>query len=309
MGPSERIDRAASLLRGVDDAGRTTPPIGVVSGRSGTGKTALAVHVGHRTAELFPDGRLWLDLRAADTAPLKPAVALGRLLRAMGAEPETLPSSVEELTGLYRTHIAHRRVLLILDNAAGEAPVRPLLPPGPGSAVLVTSRRRLVALEDATHLDLTVPERAEALELLRRVAGPERTDAEPERAAEIVSLCGRLPLAVRIAGARLAARPHRIPGQLAGRLRDVRRRLPSGGNTPFHTCGTGVRTHSEPNVNAGVVDYFTQPTTVNVVCRAHAQEVAADGYTNDAWAKLTAGSWLTNIYIKGPTWLPGVPTC
>ncbi|MGW1561278.1 AfsR/SARP family transcriptional regulator [Streptomyces sp. NPDC002144] len=225
VGRSEQIDWAASLLRGVDDAGRTAPPIGVVSGRSGTGKTALAVHVGHRTAELFPDGRLFVDLRAADTAPLEPADALARLLRAMGAEPETLPSSVEELTGLYRTHIAHRRVLLILDNAAGEAHVRPLLPPGPGSAVLVTSRRRLVALEGATHLDLTVPEPAEALELLRRVAGPERTDAEPERAAEIVSLCGRLPLAVRIAGARLAARPHWVPGQLAGRLRDERRRL------------------------------------------------------------------------------------
>ncbi|MET9912377.1 BTAD domain-containing putative transcriptional regulator [Streptomyces sp. NPDC006476] len=225
VGRSEQIDWATSLLRGVGDAGRTAPPIGVVSGRSGTGKTALAVHVGHRTAELFPDGRLFVDLRAADTAPLEPADALARLLRAMGAEPETLSSSVEELTGLYRTHIAHRRVLLILDNAAGEAHVRPLLPPGPGSAVLVTSRRRLVALEGATHLDLTVPEPAEALELLRRVAGQQRTDAEPERAAEIVSLCGRLPLAVRIAGARLAARPHWVPGQLAGRLRDERRRL------------------------------------------------------------------------------------
>lgn len=90
----------------------------MISGRSGTGKTALAVHVGHRTAELFPDGRLFVDLRAADTAPLQPADALARLLRAMGAEPATLPSSVEELTGLYRTYTGHRRILLILDNAA-----------------------------------------------------------------------------------------------------------------------------------------------------------------------------------------------
>lgn len=225
VGRAEQIDWAVSLLGGVDDEGRTAPPIGVISGRSGTGKTALAVHVGHRTAELFPDGRLFVDLRAADTAPLQPADALARLLRAMGAEPETLPSSVEELTGLYRTWTGHRRILLILDNAAGEAHVRPLLPPGPGSAVLVTSRRRLVALEGAAHLDLTVPDQEEALELLRRVAGADRVRAEPEQTAEIVSLCGRLPLAVRIAGARLAARPHWVPGRLAARLRDERLRL------------------------------------------------------------------------------------
>ncbi|MGC0399579.1 DNA-binding SARP family transcriptional activator/uncharacterized protein HemY [Streptomyces sp. SAI-126] len=225
VGRSDQIDWAVSLLGRVDDPGRTAPPIGVISGRSGTGKTALAVHVGHRTAELFPDGRLFVDLRAADTAPLQPADALARLLRAMGAEPETLPSSVEELTGLYRTYTGHRRILLILDNAAGEAHVRPLLPPGPGSAVLVTSRRRLVALEGAAHLDLTVPDEDEALELLRRVAGADRVRAEPEQTAEIVSLCGRLPLAVRIAGARLAARPHWVPGRLAARLRDERLRL------------------------------------------------------------------------------------
>ncbi|MFF0011822.1 BTAD domain-containing putative transcriptional regulator [Streptomyces sp. NPDC005374] len=225
VGRTDQVAWAVSLLGAVDDAGRTAPPIGVISGRSGTGKTALAVHVGHRTAELFPDGRLFVDLRAADTAPLQPADALARLLRAMGAEPETLPSSVEELTGLYRTHTGHRRILLILDNAEGEAHVRPLLPPGPGSAVLVTSRRRLVALEGAAHLDLTVPDQEEALELLRRVAGADRVRAEPEQTAEIVSLCGRLPLAVRIAGARLAARPHWVPGRLATRLRDERLRL------------------------------------------------------------------------------------
>ncbi|MER6456993.1 BTAD domain-containing putative transcriptional regulator [Streptomyces sp900105245] len=225
VGRSTEVAWATRLLEGAGGAGRTAPPIGVISGRSGTGKTALAVHVGHRTAELFPDGRLFIDLRAADATPLQPADALARLLRAMGADAEALPGGLEELTGLYRTHVGHRRVLLILDNAAGEAHVRPLLPPGAGSAVLVTSRRRLVALEGAAHLDLSVPGEQDALELLRRVAGTERTGAEPERAAEIVALCGRLPLAVRIAGARLAARPHWAPGRLAGRLRDERRRL------------------------------------------------------------------------------------
>ncbi|MEW1780331.1 BTAD domain-containing putative transcriptional regulator [Streptomyces sp. NPDC086777] len=225
VGRAEQVEWATELVRGVGHPGRTAPPIGVISGRSGIGKTALAVHVGHRTAELFPDGRLFVDLRAADATPLEPADALARLLRAMGVDPDTLPSGVEELTGLYRTHIGHRRTLIVLDNAAGEAHLRPLLPPGPGAAVLITSRRRLVALEGAAHLDLAVPDRAEALDLLRRVAGAGRTWAEPEQAAEIVALCGRLPLAVRIAGARLAARPHWAPGRLVDRLRDERRRL------------------------------------------------------------------------------------
>ncbi|ARP73232.1 hypothetical protein LK07_29525 [Streptomyces pluripotens] len=225
VGRGAEITWATRLLEGAGSTGRTAPPIGVISGRPGTGKTALAVHVGHRTAALFPDGRLFIDLRAADTTPLQPADALTRLLRVMGADPGGLPDSPEELIGLYRTHVGHRRMLLILDNAAGEAHVRPLLPTGPGSAVLITSHRRLVALEGAAHLDLAVPGEQDALELLRRVAGAERTDAEPERAVEIVTLCGRLPLAVRIAGARLAARPHWAPGRLACRLRDERRRL------------------------------------------------------------------------------------
>uniref|UniRef100_UPI003558E55E C40 family peptidase n=1 Tax=Streptomyces corallincola TaxID=2851888 RepID=UPI003558E55E len=84
---------------------------------------------------------------------------------------------------------------------------------------------------------------------------------------------------------------------------------PGGGSTAHQTWGTGVRTHGEPNVNAAVVDYFAQPTTVNVVCQRHAQEVTAEGYTNDAWSKLTDGSWITNIYLKGPAWLTDVPTC
>ncbi|SEE04915.1 NlpC/P60 family protein [Streptomyces sp. Ag109_O5-10] len=84
---------------------------------------------------------------------------------------------------------------------------------------------------------------------------------------------------------------------------------PSGGSTAFLTWSTGVRTHSEPHVNADVVDYFPQPTTVNVVCQAHAEKVTAEGYTNDAWSKLTNGAWMTNIYIEGPAWLPGVATC
>ncbi|MCK8678774.1 AfsR/SARP family transcriptional regulator [Streptomyces lichenis] len=225
VGRTEQIRWAATLLEQVRDPRRTAPPIGVVSGRSGTGKTALAVHVGHRTAALFPDGQLFVDLRASDSQPVRTVDALARLLRALGADPDTPARDEEDLLGLYRTHLARRRVLLILDNAVSEALLRPLLPPGGGSAVLITCRRRLVALEGAAHLDLGVPTDTEARELLARVAGPARPPLEPEQAAEVVALCGRLPLAVRIAGARLAARPHWTPARLAARLRDERHRL------------------------------------------------------------------------------------
>ncbi|MEW2116033.1 BTAD domain-containing putative transcriptional regulator [Streptomyces sp. NPDC005474] len=225
VGRTEQIAWATSLLEQVRNPLRTAPPIGVISGRSGTGKTALAVHVGHRVAALFPDGQLFVDLRASDSEPVRTVDALARLLRALGVDPETPGHDEEDLLGLYRTHIAHRRVLLILDNAVSEALLRPLLPPGGGSAVLITGRRRLVALEGAAHLDLGVPSETEALDLLARVAGPTRPALEPDRAAEIVALCGRLPLAVRVAGVRLAARPHWTPARLASRLRDERRRL------------------------------------------------------------------------------------
>lgn len=225
VGRTEQIAWATALLDRVNDPASTAPPIGVISGRSGMGKTTLAVHIGHRLAALFPDGQLFLDLRASDSAPVQTADALARLLRALGADPDALPGDLEDLVGLYRTHIARRRILLILDNAVGETLLRPLLPPGSGSAVLITSRRRLVALEGAAHLDLAAPGEQEALALMAKVAGPGRATAEPGQVAEIVALCGRLPLAVRIAGARLAARPHWTPARLAARLRDERRRL------------------------------------------------------------------------------------
>ncbi|MFJ6777730.1 AfsR/SARP family transcriptional regulator [Streptomyces yangpuensis] len=225
VGRTEQTAWATALLEKVRSPLRTAPPIGVISGRSGTGKTALAVHVGHRTAALFPDGQLFVDLRASDSEPVRTADALARLLRALGVDPQTPARDEEDLLGLYRTHIARRRVLLVLDNAVSEALLRPLLPPGGGSAVLITARRRLVALEGAAHLDLGVPSETEALDLLARVAGPARPALDPDRAAEIVTLCGRLPLAVRIAGARLAARPHWTPARLVSRLGDERRRL------------------------------------------------------------------------------------
>ncbi|MFJ8330054.1 AfsR/SARP family transcriptional regulator [Streptomyces sp. NPDC094437] len=224
VGRAPQVAWATALLDQAGEPTRTAPPIGVISGRPGMGKTALAVHAAHRATHLFPDGSLFLDLRASDTAPLTIADALTRLLRALGVDPEGA-TGTDDLIGLYRTQLAGRRILLILDNAPSEAHLRPLLPPGPASAVLITSRRRLTALEGAVRLDLSVPGPDEALELLTTVAGRTGAEPTPGELAEIVTLCGQLPLALRIAGARLAARPHWGPGQLAGRLRDERRRL------------------------------------------------------------------------------------
>ncbi|MBN0048407.1 tetratricopeptide repeat protein [Streptomyces actuosus] len=225
VGRTRQVAWTTALLDQARDGARTAPLIAVISGRPGMGKTALAVHAAHRAAHLFPDGCLFLDLRTSDTTPLTTADALARLLRALGVDPEPV-SGTDDVIGLYRTHLADRRILLILDSAPSEARVRPLLPPGPGSAVLITSRRRLTALEGAVRLDLSVPDPGEALHLLTTVAGRTTTHPDgPNDLAEIVALCGQLPLALRIAGARLAARPHWGPGQLAGRLRDERRRL------------------------------------------------------------------------------------
>ncbi|MFB6814593.1 BTAD domain-containing putative transcriptional regulator [Streptomyces sp. NPDC056347] len=224
VGRTRQVAWATAVLDRARHPGRTAPPIAVISGRPGMGKTALAVHAAHRAAHLFPDGRLFLDLRASGTTPLTTADALARLLRALGVDPEPV-SGTDDLIGLYRTQLAGRRILLILDNARDEAGLRPLVPPGPGSAVLITSRRRLTALEGAVRLDLAVPDPGEALHLLTTVAGRTGAPTGPGGLAEIVALCGQLPLALRIAGARLAARPHWSPGQLAGRLLDERRRL------------------------------------------------------------------------------------
>jgi hypothetical protein len=150
---------------------------------------------------------------------------LARFLRSLGLDGAMIPVDQDEREALYRACLADRRVLVVLDDAASEAQVRPLLPGPPGCAVLVTSRARLVGLEGARLLDLEVLHTGQAVELLARIVGARRVAAEPDAAAGIVDYCGRLPLAVRIAGARLAARQHWPLGQLASLLADERGRL------------------------------------------------------------------------------------
>jgi tetratricopeptide (TPR) repeat protein len=216
------IDQVTSLL---DDDRRV--PIVALSGPAGVGKTALAVHVAHRLTGRFPDGQLYVDLQgaAAGPQPLQPLEVLGRFLRALGTEPAAVPASLEEASGAFRSWVAGRRVLVVLDNAGDATQVIPLLPASAGCGVLVTSRRVLAGLDGAAHLRLDGLADAEALELLGRLAGQERMVAEPEAAAEVARCCGSLPLALRIAGARLAARPVWPVRALAERLADQERRL------------------------------------------------------------------------------------
>jgi DNA-binding SARP family transcriptional activator len=203
-------------------ADRPAVVVSAVAGRGGVGKTALAVHVAHRLADAFPDGQLYVNLHNGQTAP---GEVLGRFLRGLGVDGTAIPQDVDERAELYRARLAGRRVLVLLDNAGGEAQVEPLLPGSAGNAVLVTSRARLGGLAGARLVELDVLDHEQALLLLGRIVGPARVAAEPDAAGELVSLCARLPLAVRIAGARLAARPHWLIADLVTRLSDERHRL------------------------------------------------------------------------------------
>ena len=217
------------LLASLDqtDAPITSVVISAIDGMAGVGKTTLAVHAAHRLTARFCDGQLFLDLHgfAPDRQPLEPADALDALLRAMGVTASDIPPSADERAALYRTTLAGKRMLLVLDNAASEAQVRPLVPGSAGCAVLVTSRRYLSGLEGAVSLSLDILEPRDAIDLFGRIVGADRIAGEAAAVVDVVKLCGLLPLAIRIAGARLASRPRWSVADLNRRLRDQHRRL------------------------------------------------------------------------------------
>ena len=213
-------------LDGVDDA--TAVVVAAIDGMAGAGKTALAVHAAHGLAHRYPDGQLFLDLHGHTDGfpPVAPSAALERVLRALGVPAEQIPRHLDDRAALYRTRLAGRRMLVLLDDAATEAQVAPLLPGTPGCLVLVTSRRRLAGLHRTRSITLDVLPRADAVPLFARVAGEQRLAGEPPGSlAEVVELCGRLPLAIGIAAARLRSRPAWSLAHLAGLLADERLRL------------------------------------------------------------------------------------
>ncbi|MFB9502689.1 BTAD domain-containing putative transcriptional regulator [Saccharothrix mutabilis subsp. capreolus] len=205
--------------------GSWSPPIRVLSGKGGSGKSALAARVATELAAAFPDGQLHAELRGMTDAPADPAEVLSRFLKALGCAPDAIPETLDERVETYRRLVADRTVLVVLDDAASSRQVLPLVPGGGRCAVLVTSRDRLAGLPGASRVELEVLGDDEAVELLTRIVGPARADAEPQAVADIVERCGRMPLAIRVAGARLTTR-QRWPLQLlADRLADERRRL------------------------------------------------------------------------------------
>jgi DNA-binding SARP family transcriptional activator len=207
-----------------------TMVVSAISGTAGVGKTALAVHWAHQVAGSFPDGQLYVNLRGYDPsgAPLPPAEAIRGFLDALGVPAAHIPAGPDAQAGLYRSLLAGRRMLILLDNARDAAQVRPLLPGSEGCLVLVTSRSQLTGLAaaDGAHL-LTVDEltHAEARTLLSRRLGAERVGAEPAATAELITICARLPLALNIAAARSAARPNHPLAAVAAALRGERDRL------------------------------------------------------------------------------------
>ncbi|WP_354644329.1 AfsR/SARP family transcriptional regulator [Kitasatospora camelliae] len=222
-GRADRITALDRLILG-GTASRTGPVIVAISGTAGVGKTALAVHWAHLARDSFPDGQLWIGLRGfdRDREPVRPADALGQLLRSLGQAPAQIPEDEDEQARLYRSLLTGRRVLIVLDNAASAEQVRPLLPGSASCAVLVTSRYRLgglVALDGAVPLPLGAMPPTEAQDLLAQVVGEDLRRAEPEATAELAQYCGHLPLALRVAAAQLALGTHSSVAGFVERLR------------------------------------------------------------------------------------------
>jgi DNA-binding SARP family transcriptional activator/Tfp pilus assembly protein PilF len=213
------------LIRAAGQEAQLPVPVVVITGKGGVGKTSTAVHVAYGAAGQFGDGQLFADLHGGTADPVGPMHVLERFLRALGVPGPQIPESLDERAEVYRNLLAGRRILVVLDDAAGESQVAPLFPGRGGAAVLVTSRRSLAGLPGATHIGVNVLDAGSSLDLLARIAGPDRVQTQARAAAEVAAQCGHLPLALRIAGARLSARPHWSIQQLTDRLADETRRL------------------------------------------------------------------------------------
>lgn len=213
--------------RWLDDLVTAGGRAGAINGMAGVGKTALALDAAYRHAARYPDAQLHVDLHGHTPGqdPLDPASALDTLLRRLGVAAERIPADADERAALWRAELAGRRCVVVLDNASSAAQVRPLLTDAPGSLVLVTSRRRLVGLAGVRSLSLDVLPPDDAAALLADAAGADRISGDTAALTEVARLCGHLPLALRIAGARLQHRPTWTVRHLLTRLDDERRRL------------------------------------------------------------------------------------
>ncbi|MER5650388.1 BTAD domain-containing putative transcriptional regulator [Streptosporangium sp. NPDC002524] len=225
VGRVEESVRLGAVLAPRD--GADPPPLVVVSGAPGVGKSALAVRIAHQVKDRFPDGQLFVNLRGATPGVphLSAQEVLGRFLRALGVPPQAVPSDVDEAATMWRSRLHAKRMLVLLDDAVDLGQIKPLLSAPHGTCLLVTSRESMVAGDDCVQRRLDRMSHAEAVAVLARLAGAERVAADPDATADLVRLCDGLPLALRIAGARLTGRPDWPVSALVARLRDERGRL------------------------------------------------------------------------------------
>jgi DNA-binding SARP family transcriptional activator len=224
-GRSAPLERLCRLVSGARQHGNGAVTVAVVAGTPGLGKTTLAIHAAHRLRPAFPDGQLYVSLRGGSEHPVPPDEVLARFLRDLGVDGVRVPVDPEERAAMYRTRLAERQTLIVLDDARDAAQVRPLLPGTGSCAVIVTSRHRLPDLAGSRLIDLDVLDEGEAAELFTRIIGTDRAEAEPGPVRDVLGVCAGLPLAIRIAGARLAARRSWTVRTLADRLADQRRRM------------------------------------------------------------------------------------
>ncbi|MEV0160565.1 BTAD domain-containing putative transcriptional regulator [Nonomuraea fuscirosea] len=215
----------AALARTGREPGSAAPRIVLIDGIAGVGKTALALAAAHRLRAEYPDGQLYADLRGPTAAGPEPMRVLGRFLRALGVPGRRIGTDETEAAALFRSELADRRMLVLLDNAHDAGQVLPLLPGAGGSDLIVTSRRRMPGLAGASAVHLEPLNPAESIALIAATAGAHRIDADPGAAGALAEACARLPLALRIASARLATRQAWTIGDLTRRLHDDNRRL------------------------------------------------------------------------------------
>ncbi|MEN3612403.1 BTAD domain-containing putative transcriptional regulator [Plantactinospora sp. ZYX-F-223] len=261
VGRTAELDRLDAILLPTGDS-PPGPPVAVISGTAGVGKTALAVRWAHLRAARFPDGQLYVNLRGFDpagSAPPRPDQAIRSFLGALGVPPQHVPADLAEQAALYRSLVAGRRMLVLLDNAGDTAQVQPLLPGSPGCGVIVTSRNwlsGLVAAVGAEPLALDLPPVAEARHLLARRIGADRVAAEPDSVDEIISRCSRLPLALALVAARSATRPGFPLRALAEELRRPDGRLDGFGDGDPGTDVRAVFAGSYHTLSAGAARLF-----------------------------------------------------